>query len=176
MISFLENLRKTSGLFKEGKEVTQETSADVSKINAEVKASTSMINRIQQGHNFGIVIGLDIETALYRTPPELKINNLIQPLRETFIFEGTGINVINGVALLQHMQDTGETEYPFAIGSLPAVSDIQQAEIKKQLSRIFNRISTVYDLISDESAHSNDNPGAFIKFIDKITLIKQPES
>jgi len=174
MINFKDTLRKASS-FINSAEQAQEPSSDVSMINAQVKAATSMINRIQQGHNFGIVIGLDIETALYRTPPELKINTLIQPLRETFIFKGTGINVINGIDLLKHMQNTGQTEYPFAIESLPAVSETQKVEIQKQLTVIFNRISTVYDLIANESSHNNDNPGDFIKFIDEIKFINQPK-
>jgi len=173
MISFKESLRKASSFIKDTEVQPQGPSTDVSMINAQVKAATSMINRIQQGHNFGIVIGLDIETALYRTSPELKINTLIQPLREAFIFKGTGINVINGIDLLQHMQDSGQIEYPFSIDSLPAVSDTQKAEIQKQLTVIFNRINTVYDLISNESSHSNDNPGDFIKFIDEIKFISQ---
>jgi len=173
MINLKESLRKASSFIKDSEKDVPAPSSDISMINAQVKAATSMINRIQQGHNFGIVIGLDIETALYRTAPELKINTLIQPLRETFIFKGTGINVINGIDFLKHMQDSGQTEYPFGIDTLPIVSDTQKAEITKQLTLIFNRINTVYDLISNESSHSNDNPGDFIKFIDEIKFINQ---
>ena len=175
MLSFIDNLRKHSRINKDKKEIAQEPTSDISLINAQVKATTSMINRIQQGHNFGIVIGLDIETALYHSPPELKINTLIQPLRETFIFKGTGINAINGIDLLQHMQDSGQTDYPFDIDSLPTISKNQKKEIKKQLTKIFNRINTVYDLISNDSAHNNENFDIFIKFIDEITIIKQTE-
>ncbi|MCW8935529.1 MAG: hypothetical protein OQK98_12460 [Gammaproteobacteria bacterium] len=173
MINFKNTLRKASGFIKDKEEQTQQPSSDVSMINAQVKAATSMINRIQQGHNFGIVIGLDIETALYRTAPELKINTLIQPLRETFIFKGTGINVINGIDFLHHMQNTGQTEYPFEINTLPKVTEAQNLEIQKQLTVIFNRINTVYDLISNESSHSNDIARDFIKFIDEIKFISE---
>ncbi len=175
MLSFIGNLRKAASSNNENEELTQQASTDVLMIKAQVKATTSMINRIQQGHSFSIVIGLDIETALYRTPPELSINTLIQPLREAFIFNGTGINAINGKQLLQHMQDNNQTEYPFAIDSLPAASDIQVQEINKQLTKIFSRINTVYNLISNESAHTDGNSGEFIKFIEKISFINQAE-
>ena len=173
MINLKDSLRKASNFIKDTDKNRHTPSSDVSMLNAQVKAATSMINRIQQGHNFGIVVGLDIETALYRTSANLRINTLIQPLREAFIFKGTGINVINGIALLQHMQDSGQTEYPFAIHTLPLVSDTQKVEIQKQLTLIFNRINTVYDLIVNESSHNNDNPGDFIKFIDEIKFISQ---
>ena len=175
MINLKDSLRKASSFIKDNEKEAPAPSSDVSMINAQVKAATSMINRIQQGHNFGIVIGLDIETALYRIAPEFKINTLIQPLRETFIFKGTGINVINGIDLLQHMQDSGQTEYPFAIDTLPVITDTQKKEVQKQLTLIFNRINTVYDLISNESSHSNDNSGDFIKFVDELKFISQSQ-
>ena len=99
MINLKDSLRKASNFIKDTDKNRHTPSSDVSMLNAQVKAATSMINRIQQGHNFGIVVGLDIETALYRTSANLRINTLIQPLREAFIFKGTGINVINGIAL-----------------------------------------------------------------------------
>lgn len=149
---------------------TNSTDTDASLISAQLKAANNMINRINQGHDFGVVIGLDIETALYRTAQELRINAIIQPLREAFIFKGTSINIINGTSLIEHIKDTGNTLYPFGLSTLPPATDKQKTEILNQLNKIFDRVNIVSDLLGNDSSHNNEQPEDFLKFINSINF------
>jgi hypothetical protein len=135
-----------------------------------IRSAVSMQNRINEGYDIGTVVGMDIETALYRTDPELNIKVFIQALRDVFNFKDSGQNIINGRAFLQHIR-TASREYPFDIESLPTATDRQKQTIAEQLNKIYERLDITCDLLSHESIQPSINQTNFLNFVSEIKVV-----
>ena len=127
-----------------------------------------MLNRLNQGHDLSTVLGMDIEIALYQIDATLKVNTLIQPLREEFKFDGSGQNIINGKALLKQRGDTQSIEYPFSLNTLPPASDKQKQAISAQMNEIMARMDTACELLLSESLEYKKDLANFVEFVDQI--------
>ena len=132
------------------------------------RAAISMLNRLNQGHDLATVLGMDIEIALYQIDATLKVNTLIQPLREEFKFDGSGQNIINGKALLNHRHNTQTTEYPFSMNTLPPASDKQKQAINVQMNEIMARMDTACEMLLSESLEYKKDLANFVEFVDQI--------
>ncbi|MDH5573813.1 MAG: hypothetical protein OEY89_18760 [Gammaproteobacteria bacterium] len=141
----------------------------------QLRSAISMQNRINEGYDIGTVVGMDIETALYRTDPALNIKIFIQALRDRFRFKDSGQNIINGRAFLEHIQSTS-IEYPFEIDSLPAATERQKQTITEQLNKIYDRLNTTCELLLEESAKTGVNQTNFVDFVNKINVGHKAET
>ena len=139
------------------------------------RAAISMLNRLNQGHDLATVLGMDIEIALYQIDATLKVNTLIQPLREEFKFDGSGQNIINGKALLKQRRDTQSIEYPFSMNTLPPASDKQKQAINVQMTEIMARMDTACELLLSESLEYKKDLANFVEFVDQIKDNKTAE-
>lgn len=140
-----------------------------------LRSAVSMQNRINEGYDIGTVVGMDIETALYRTDPALNIKIFIQALRDTFKFKDSGQNIINGRAFLRHIQTTS-SQYPFDIKTLPEATDRQKKTISEQLNRIYERMDVTCDLLLKESTKTGINQTNFVNFVGEIKAVKPTEN
>jgi len=132
------------------------------------RAAISMLNRLNQGHDLGAVLGMDIELALYQIDASLNVNELIQPIREKFNFKGSGQNIINGKALLNHLRSTQATEYPFSMETLPPANNKQKLAISVQMNEIKARMNTACELLLSESLEYQNDLANFVEFVDEI--------
>mgnify|MGYP000574743865 CR=1 FL=1 len=132
------------------------------------RAAIRMLNRLNHGHDLSTVLGMDIEIALYQIDATLKVNTLIQPLREEFKFDGSGQNIINGKALLNKRRDAQAIEYPFSMNTLPPASDKQKQAINVQMDEIMARMDTACELLLSESLEYKKDLANFVEFVDEI--------
>jgi len=140
------------------------------------RAAISMLNRLNQGHDLATVLGMDIEIALYQIDATLKVNTLIQPLREEFKFDGSGQNIINGQALLNQRRNTQSIEYPFSMNTLPPANDKQKQAINTQMDEIMARMDTACELLLSESVEYKKNLANFVEFVNSVKQKKTEES
>ncbi|MDH5473175.1 MAG: hypothetical protein OEY87_00985 [Gammaproteobacteria bacterium] len=139
------------------------------------RAAISILNRLNQGHDLAIVLGMDIELALYQIDATLKVNSLIQPLREEFKFKSSGQNILNGKALLNHLSESRITEYPFGMNELPPANQKQKQAISIQISEIIARMDTAREILLSESLEYKKDLANFVGFVDEIQFIKNTE-
>lgn len=148
-----------------------------------VRMALRIIEGIQQGQSLGALLGYQLERGLHdRTKEELDI--YIYELRKEFplvsdrteetqtedddeAMEGDKAiskiearNVIDGLALIEHIQKTQETSYPFGFplgkgkGKLrPTENDNERDAIDEEVKRILNINDAVADLAIAEGVH-----------------------
>ncbi len=96
-------------------------------------------------------------------------------------------NVIDGLSLVEHMNQTGNTQYPFGLDDLPPAAPGEAQAISEEAQRIVNIADAVADLVMAESVHqvvqgNYDRAGAVLdtyskgKFPATPDVVKTPRS
>lgn len=137
-----------------------------------VRLALQIIEGIQGGQSLGALLGYQFERGLHdRTDAE--VDEFIFDLRNAFPlvakkFKATtpGVddpdyesieqieakNVLDGAALLEHIENTGKQTYPFDL-PLPPAGDKQTTAINEEVGRLIDINDAVADLALAESVH-----------------------
>jgi hypothetical protein len=140
-----------------------------------VRQAISVIEGMRGGQSLGALLGYQFERGVHDRHA-VEIDEFIYDLRKQFPLRGerfdstrTGDsdelgrkvsirkvearNVIDGLALVQHIRKQGQASYPFGIATLPPANTAQSAALSEEAARIANISDAVADLAMAEGVH-----------------------
>lgn len=149
---------------------------DAFKINLSserVRMALQIIEGMQQGQSLGALLGYQLERGLHDRHNEAEVDYYIYQLRKAFPLSAKRMNstvdseaadapidqlearnVVDGLALIRHLEDTGNTSYPFGLTNIDNVDTAaQRTVINSEVERIRNINDAVADLAMAESVH-----------------------
>ncbi|RDC62472.1 hypothetical protein [Adhaeribacter pallidiroseus] len=151
------------------------TNPEVFKVNLSserVRMALGIIEGMQQGQSLGALLGYQLERGLHDRYEEAEVDFYIYELRKAFpiasnrlvatavpeneqdsVTQTEARNVVDGLALVEHIQKTGSVHYPFDKTLEPVTTPGQQAAIDAEVERIRNINDAVADLAMAESVH-----------------------
>jgi hypothetical protein len=162
-----------------------------------VRLALSFIEGIRNGQNLGALLGYQLERGLHDRYM-LQLDQFIYELRKAFplvadrlattrtggdvpIREIEARNVVDGLALINHIKNTGERNYPFG-KELPTedISDAQREAIDQEVDQLLNIHDAIADLALAESVHqvvqnNYDRAGATLDAYSKGDYPPEPE-
>jgi len=137
-----------------------------------VRMALQIIEGMQQGQSLGALLGYQLERGLHDRYQMAEVDFYIYELRKAFPLvanklnttrtdpaDNTAIdqlearNVIDGLALIRHIQETGQSSYPFGKTLQATDTAAQQEAIDQEVGRIQNINDAVADLAISESVH-----------------------
>jgi hypothetical protein len=135
-----------------------------------VRTALGMIEGIRGGQGLADLLGYQFERGMHDRHDEAEVDHLILNLRRAFPLradrlkstkppEGVSIeaiearNVIDGLALVEHIRKTGQKTYPFGKSGLPTVSVAEQAIVNDEAMRLLDSHDAVADLALAEGVH-----------------------
>jgi hypothetical protein len=167
-----------------------------------VRMALSIIEGMQGEQSLGTLLGYKFERGLHDRH-DVEVDEFIYDLRKAFPLVGDRLtttrtgsldelgrrlrihriearNVIDGLALVEHVKKTGNGVYPFGLGDLPPASTAQAAAISAEADRIANIADAVADLAMAESVHqvvqgNYDRAGAVLDTYSKGKFPAHPD-
>ncbi|WP_343702773.1 hypothetical protein [Chitinophaga sp.] len=137
-----------------------------------VRKALSVIEGIRGGQSMGALLGYYLERGLHEGYPGVELDYFIYQLRKAFplvvnkvkdtkLNDGDGDeveviearNVIDGLALVNHVTQTGNTAYPFGKTLPPLENAAQGTAITKEVNKIMDINDAVGDLAISESVY-----------------------
>lgn len=135
-----------------------------------VRRAMAVLEGIQNGQSLGALLGYQFERGLHDRHNEAEVDQFIYRLRKAFPLRADRLadtatddsvpieaiearNVLDGVALVEHIQKSGEPEYPFGIATLPAATSSQRTAIDAEVQRLLDTNDAVADLGIAEAIH-----------------------
>jgi hypothetical protein len=131
-----------------------------------------IIEGMQQGQSLGALLGYQLERGLHDRHGNVEVDKYIYELRKAFPLAANRLkntavaetgpesivhvearNVVDGLALVEHIEKTGQTAYPFGKTPSPDITPAQIAVINAEVDRIRNINDAVADLALAESVH-----------------------
>ncbi len=175
-----------------------------------VRIALSIIEGMKAEQGLGALLGYQFERGLHDRYA-VEVDEFILDLRKVFPLVGDRVsptrtgkmdalgkklnirrvearNVLDGLSLIEHLRETGNTSYPFGLDEdLPSASGAQAAAITAEAERIVNIADAVADLAMAESVHqvvqgNYDRAGAVLdtyskgKFPSTPDVIRTPRS
>lgn len=162
-----------------------------------VRRALAVLEGIQNGQSLSALLGYQFERGLHDRHGEAEVDKFIYPLRKQFPLRADHMadtaseadvpieaiearNVLDGVALVEHIEKSGEREYPFGIGSLPTAGPTQKAAITAEAERLLDTNDAVADLGIAEGIHqvvqgNYDRAAASTEAFSKGKLPPRPE-
>jgi hypothetical protein len=151
-----------------------------------VRRGLAIIEGVRHGQELSELLGYQLERALHDRSSEVAdgLDQYIYPLRQKFpLYEDQATsadddgknsssqarNVVNGVALLEHIRDTGNESYPWGT-DLDAADATVAAIIDEEVSRMADTLDAVADLAMAEGVYqvvrgNYDRAGAMLKAV-----------
>ncbi len=138
--------------------------------SARVRLALGMIEGIRAGQTLGALLGYQLERGLH-DQPSLFLDDVIVDLRTAFplVANKTGDtappgdvaieslearNVVDGLALVEKIQQTGVRTYPFGVAELPPIADdTRRGAVGREVERLLDIADAVSDLALAESVH-----------------------
>lgn len=141
-----------------------------------VRRALSIIEGMRGEQSLGALLGYHFERGLHDRH-DVEVDEFIYDLRKVFPLVGDRLaptrtgstddlgrplrigriearNVVDGLALVEHLKSTGSTTYPFGLsGELPSLSAAQAAALNEEAERIADLADAVADLAMAESVH-----------------------
>ncbi len=134
-----------------------------------VRAALGVIEGIRAGQKLGALLGYQLERGLHDRHQEAEVDVFIYELRKAFPLVADKMtdtvsedddeitlvearNVVDGFALVTHVNDTGATAYPFG-KPLPPASSAQATVINAEVDRIRDVNDAVADLALAEGVY-----------------------
>ena len=141
-----------------------------------VRIALSIIEGMQGEQSLGALLGYQFERGLHDRH-DVEVDEFIYDLRKAFPLVGDRLiptrtgdsdelgrrlriqrvearNVIDGLALVEHVRKSGNKSYPFGLGAkLPPASPAQAKAIEEEAERIADIADAVADLAMAESVH-----------------------
>jgi hypothetical protein len=132
----------------------------------------SIIEGMQHGQSFGALLGYQLERGLHDRYEEAEVDEFIYSLRTAFPLRSNRMketsvkeediesisqiearNVVDGYALVNHINKTGKKNYPFGKNNLLAASNSQKAVINSEVERLINITDAIADVATAEGIH-----------------------
>lgn len=135
-----------------------------------VRRAMAIIEGIRNGQSLGALLGYQLERGLHDRHGQDEVDQFIYKLRKAFPLRADHIaetatpedapieavearNVLDGVALIEHIQRTGSATYPFGIATLPSAPQPQADAINAEVARLLDTNDAVADLGIAEGIH-----------------------
>ncbi|THD66447.1 hypothetical protein E7Z59_11615 [Robertkochia marina] len=140
-----------------------------------VRMALSLIQGIQQGQSLGALLGYQLERGLHDRYQEADVDIFIYELRKHFSLSANHIaetseseedldsitqvearNVVDGYKLLKHVNETGNTTYPFGLTMQYATApefESHRKIVNEEVNRLRNINDAVADLAIAEGVH-----------------------
>jgi hypothetical protein len=146
---------------------TQRQALAVNLTSERVRTALTLLEGLRQGQTLGALLGYQLERGLHDRYSLAEVDAFIYPLRKAFPLVADRLastatppdvpieavearNVVDGLALVRHVQETGNANYPFGL-SLPAASPEQAAAIDAEVARLLESQDAVADVGLSES-------------------------
>jgi hypothetical protein len=134
-----------------------------------VRVAMAMLEGIRGGQSLGALLGYQMERGLHDRHGFAEVDQFIYDLRKSFPLSADRMastrtaddvpieaiearNVMDGLALAQHVQATGNAHYPFG-KALPPATPAQAAAIDAEVQRLLDAQDAVADLALAEGVH-----------------------
>jgi len=165
-----------------------------------VRRAVDVLDGMRQGQSLAELLGYALERGLHDASPFAEVDEFILELRTAFPLrsghlrsttpeEAVSIeavearNVVDGLALVEHVERTGATTYPFGLpGSvLPgSASPAQRAALEREVDALRDLRDAVGDLTLAEAVHqaaqgSPDRAGAALRSVEAGHHPPEPE-
>lgn len=132
-----------------------------------VRKALSIIEGIRGGQNLSALLGYYFERGLHdQNHTLISINYYLYQIRKSFPLQADKIkstqttesdpieaveanNVLDGLALINHIQKTGKKEFPFGVARLKNLDPPPSDEIKKAIDKQADAIADLHDAVSD---------------------------
>lgn len=135
-----------------------------------VRGALATLEGIRNGQSLGALLGYRFERGLHDDHGLAEVDQFIYPMRKAFplaadMLSGTATppgvpieaiearNVLDGRKLAEHIKATGNTAYPFGIGTLPAADGQQAAAITAEANGLLDVYDAIADLALAEGVH-----------------------
>ncbi|MFZ1789185.1 MAG: hypothetical protein WAT92_12760 [Saprospiraceae bacterium] len=137
-----------------------------------VRMALSIIEGMQHGQSIGALLGYQLERGLHDRYEEAEVDIFIYELRKAFplisnsnnetsvdeadldsISQIEARNVVDGLALVNHVNKTGNRNYPFGKIGLAAANPSQRIVINSEVERLLNINDALADLATAEGIH-----------------------
>jgi hypothetical protein len=135
-----------------------------------VRVALGLLEGIRAGQGLGDLLGYRFERGLHDKHALAEVDKFIYKLRKAFPLRGDRLqstktaegvsiesiearNVIDGLALVEHMKSTGSTSYPFGKTTLPAATAGEAAAIDAEAARLLDAHDAVADLALAEGVY-----------------------
>jgi hypothetical protein len=145
------------------------TSLAVNLSSERVRLALSIIEGIRNGQSLAALLGYHLERGMHDRH-DTEVDEFIFDLRKAFslvanrtlttkeenlddIRKVEARNVIDGLALIEQIQKSGEKTYPFGRNDLPSADSAQKDAINAEVERILDINDAVADLAIAESVH-----------------------
>lgn len=142
-----------------------------------VRRAMGIIQGMHNGQSLGALLGYQFERGLHDRHDEAEVDKFIFGLRKAFPLVADHIrdtarpvddqatsteesisaiearNVLDGEALVDHIQETGSSTYPFGKNWLPSATEAQEDAINAEVQRLLDTHDAVADLGIAEGIH-----------------------
>ena len=135
-----------------------------------VRLALSILEGIRNGQSLGALLGYRFERGLHDDHNLAEVDRFIYPLRLAFplvagaidstpIPDGTSIqavearNVLDGRKLIEQIQSSNRSSYPFGLNTLPPANAVETAAINAEANRLLDAYDAVADLALAEGVH-----------------------
>lgn len=135
-----------------------------------VRVALGMIEGIRAGQSLSELLGYQFERGLHDRHALAEVDKFIYKLRRAFPIRADRLkstkppesvsieaiearNVINGLALVQHLKATNNAPYPFDKPNMPAASPGEAAAIQAEVDRLLESHDAVADLALAEGVY-----------------------
>lgn len=171
-----QNHAVTASILRNGnvffEEQEQREQLNIKLTSERARQALSIIEGMQSGQSLAALLGYRFERGLHdRTDAE--VDQFILDIRNQFPLVAKKVrdttpadddpdyesidqiearNVLDGVAFLEHLTDSGNLQYPFGL-DLPSASETQKSAINNEVSRLVDLNDAIADLALAESVH-----------------------
>jgi hypothetical protein len=142
-----------------------------------VRRALAIVEGVRNGQSLGALLGYQFERGLHDRHGQAEVDRFIFGLRKAFPLVADRIrdtaltaaddeadagapiqaiearNVLDGAALVDHVQTTGKRRYPFGKRWLPAATDPQREAIDAEVDRLLDTHDAVADVGIAEAVH-----------------------
>lgn len=138
--------------------------------SARVRTGLSLLEGIRSGQGLGDLLGYRFERGLHERHAEAEVDRFIYDLRKAFPLRFNRLastktnevnsvdaiaarNVVDGLALIEHIRKTDSKGYPFGLSGLPAATADEARVISEEAGRIADAHDAVADLALSEGVY-----------------------
>jgi hypothetical protein len=142
--------------------------------SARVRAAMALLDGVRTGQGLGDLLGYQFERGLHDRHGLAEVDRFIYPLRKAFPLRADRMastrtdadvpikvvearNVIDGLALVEHLRASGTDTYPFNRTDLPQADPAEAAAISAEARRLLETHDSVADLALAEGVYQAVN-------------------
>lgn len=135
-----------------------------------VRLALNLLDGIRSGQSLGALLGYRLERGLHDRHGEVEVDSYIYALRKQFPLRADKIaatateadtpieavearNVVDGLRLVEHVRETGDSAYPFGVSTLPEAGEAERAAIDAEVDALVDVYDAVADLALAEGVH-----------------------